>query len=524
MPATRSTALSPNAMIATPHHLASNAGLRILQDGGSAMDAVIAANAMLTVLYPDQTSLGGDCFFLTFDANSGTVQAFNGSGASPAAADAELLRQQGYSGMPRYGPLTVTVPGTVDAWVQGHEKLGQLEFADLFGPAIELARNGYPVSPRLADVFAQSAGDIHENSGLGSLFLIDGAVPGTRTRLRQPRAAATLQTIADEGRSAFYEGDIAKAIGTTVQEQGGWLTSDDLAAHRGEWVEPLEVDYRGTQVLGMPPNSQSLATLLALRVVERADLGDRWGSSEHLHPMIEAMKLGMSVRDAHLADPRFADIDTEMLLSEDMADALWSAYEPQQALAADATPAGDTVYLCAVDRDGNAVSMIQSIFQRFGSHIVAGDTGVILQNRGSYFSLEPDHINELAPEKRPLHTLMPCMLMQDGRLLGPLGSQGGDAQAHVVMQLISNVVDYGMAPQEAIDAPRWIIGREGNILLESGYEPGTYQGLGARGHAVTLVDPWNLDGGHAQMIQLDEPHGVLSGGADPRADGSADGY
>lgn len=426
--------------------------------------------------------------------------------------------------MPRYGPLTVTVPGTVDAWSQGHDRFGQHDFADLLQPAIDLARNGYPVSPRLADVFAQSASDILNNPGLGSLFLVDGAIPGPQARLRQPRIAATLEAIAEGGPSAFYEGDIARAIGNTIQELGGWMTVDDLASHRGEWVAPLEVTYRDTQVLGMPPNSQGFAPLLALRMAEREDVGVTWGSTEHVHPLIEAMKRAIGARNTNVADPRFVDIDTEALLSDDMVDHLWADYDPVAALPATADLGADTVYLCAVDRDGNAVSLIQSIFQRYGSHIVAGDSGVILQNRGSYFSLEPGHINELQSEKRTLHTLTPCMLMRDDRLLGPLGSQGGDAQAHVVLQLISNVVDFGMAPQDAIDAPRWTIGQSGDILLETGFPASTIRGLSARGNSVTLVDPWNPDAGHAQMILVDEANGVMSGGADPRADGSADGY
>lgn len=527
MRASRPTTLAANGMVATPHYLATGIGLRILQDGGSAMDAAIAANAALTVLYPDQTSVGGDCFFLHHDGASGEVVLYNGSGTAPMAADPEALLSQGYTGMPRYGPLAVTVPGTVDAWGAGNERFGRMELAQVLAPAVALAREGFPVSPRLAAVLSGQAEAIWRAPAMAALLFPSGTVPAAGEMLRLPALAASLELIGAQGRDAFYTGPIAEAIAATMAEQGGWMTADDLAAHEGEWTVPVTSMYRGVTILGAPPNSQGLTSQLALRMAEREDMGPTWGDAAHLHPMIEAKKRSFAVRDANLGDPRFVDIDVPALLGDALVDELWSTYDPNVATAGGATAAGDTVYLCAVDRDGNAVSLIQSMYQSFGSWIVAGDTGIILHNRGTYFSLWPESPNVLAPGKRPLHTLMPAMLKRDGQLWGPLGTQGGDAQAQVHMQLISDLVDFGMEPQAAIEAPRWIAGGSGaplQVLMELGFPEGAVQRLAARGHRITLIDPWNPDAGHAQMILIDRERGVLLGAADPRADGSAAGY
>lgn len=525
----RSATVAPNAMVATPHHLATSAGLDTLRAGGSAMDAAIAANAVLTVLYPDQTSIGGDCFFIAWDAGAEEATAFNGSGAAPQLADPDELRAEGYAAMPRRGPRSVLVPGTIDAWVEGHRRFGRLPFDQLFGPAIRYARDGFPVSARLADVLQGQRDTIASLPGLAALFLANGILPAAGERLALPSLAGTLKQIAAEGREPFYEGAIAAQIDATMRELGGWLTSDDLALHTGEWVDPIAAPYRDVDVLTVPPNSQGLSLLLALEMIDRLDLGDVWGAGGHLHPLIEAKKLAFTIRNAHLADPRFIDIDTDALLSRGSVDRLLAAYDSDRAGNGQIELPGDTVYLCAVDRDGNAVSMIQSIFQSFGSGIVAGDTGIILQNRGTYFSLVQDHPNELAPGKRTLHTLMPVLLRRESRLLGPIGTQGGDAQVQVLLQLITNLLDFGMEPQAAIDAPRWLAGGGPDaspfaVLLESGFPEITLPGLARRGHELTIIDPWNPNAGHAQLILVDHQTGMLRGAADPRADGSAAGY
>ena len=522
----RPTTLATHGMVATPHYLASSAGLHVLEEGGSAMDAVICANAMLTVLYPDQTAIGGDCFFINFDAATGLTQGFNGSGPAPAAADAEALLAQGWTAMPGKGPFAVTVPGTIDAWFAGHSRFGRLEMSRLFQPAITLARDGFPVSPRLATVLVNQKALISSWPGLQSLVHPGGFVPTSGTVLRMPTLARSLESIASGGRDVFYEGAIAESIASTIAELGGWLTLDDLNSHAGEWVEPIAATYRGVSVQTMPPNSQGMTALAGLRMLGHVDPGSTWGAASHLHPTIEASTRAYRVRDANITDPAFADIDVDRLLGDGVIGDLWSDYHPDQATLAQSASPGDTVYLCAIDRDGNSVSMIQSLFGAFGSCVVAENTGILLQNRGASFSLNPERVNVLEPGKRTMHTLMPSMLFDGESLRGPFGTQGGDAQAQIQMQLVSNLVDYGMEPQAAIEAPRFISGSgpDNALLLEGDFPEGTVQQLAAKGHKITLIDPWNSGAGHAQMILIDRGSGVLMGAADPRADGSAAGY
>jgi gamma-glutamyltranspeptidase/glutathione hydrolase len=512
-------------MVATPHYLATSAGLQILEEGGSAMDAIIAANVVMTVVYPDQTAIGGDCFFLAWDASSGESLGFNGSGPASRHADPRVLLDQGWSAMPAKGPFAVTVPGTIDAWFAGHERFGRLEMSRLLAPAIALARDGFPVSPRLAGAIGRQTDLIVQWPVLQSLVMPGGGVPAAGSTIRFPQLAASLETIEREGRDAFYSGVIGAAIVATMRELGGWLDADDLATYRGEWVEPIATTYRGVTVNTLPPNTQGLATLLALRMAEREILGDIWGSVTHLHPLVEAARRGYRVRDEAIADPRFVDIDVDRWLGDESIDDLWADYDPTLASAIAAHDPGDTVYLCAVDGDGNAVSLIQSLFGAFGSAVVAGDTGILLQNRGSYFSLDADRVNVLAPGKRTMHTLMPSMLFNGDELWGPIGTQGGDAQALIQLQLITNLIDFGMEPQSAIEAPRWLFAGAGEsgLLMEEGFPAGSVQQMAGLGHLPTVIEGWNSGAGHAQMILRNLESGVLMGAADPRADGSAAG-
>jgi gamma-glutamyltranspeptidase/glutathione hydrolase len=476
------------------------------------------------VIYPDQTALGGDCFFLSFAAANGEVTAYNGSGAAPAAADPGSLLVQGWTSMPAKGPLTVTVPGTVDAWAAGHARFGTLELEEILAPAIALARDGFPVSARLAAVLAAQGELINAWPGLRALVFPGGTLPGEGTILRLPALARSMEAIARDGRDAFYEGHIAEAIDRTMRDLGGWLTADDLAHHSGLWVEPVSATYRGMTVLTTPPNSQGIAALIGLRLAERESPGQVWGAAGHVHPLVEASRRAYEVRNARISDPSFVDIDVDELLDDTFLDGLWSDYSSDSAQSGPPVAAGDTVYLCAIDRDGNAVSLIQSLYGAFGSAVVADDTGILLQNRGTWFSLDAAHPNVLAPGKRTMHTLMPSMLFEDGAFRGVFGTQGGDAQAQIQMQLVSNLVDFGLDPQEAIEAPRWLGGANGELLLEAGFPEGTVQLLAARGHQVSVIAPWNPGAGHAQMILVDPATGVLKGAADPRADGTAAGF
>lgn len=522
----RPTALAASAMVATPHELATGAGLAALHDGGSAIDAVVAANAVLTVVYPDQTAIGGDCFLIYHAAAGGVLHGFNGSGRAPAAADRAALRAGGHETMPRRGIHAVTVPGTIDAWQQAVDRFGRLGLDRLLRPAIGYARDGFPVSARLAASLANAEGLLRAGDALCARFLPGGSLPRAGDRLRLPDLAASLDRIARDGAAAFYRGPIAEAIVAASDRLGGTIALDDLDRHRGEWVEPLTTTYRGTTVAELPPNSQGLTALIALNLAELVGPGAAWGSIDHLHPLIEAKKLAFRVRDDLLGDPVLSPVDSAGLTSKPFARELWRSYDPTRAHAGTPGFVGDTVYLCAVDRDGNAASLIQSLYMAFGSGVVADGTGIVLQNRGASFTLDDDHPNRLEGGKRPLHTLMPAMLLRDGRLLGPIGTQGGDAQAQVQLQLVTDLVDHGLDPQQAIEAPRWVAGGDDprSVALEGRFPAEAFAGLAARGHAVARGADWEPSFGHAQMILRDDERGLLLGGADPRADGLALGF
>ena len=510
-------------MIATPHHLATEAGADVLARGGSAVDACIAANAVLTVVAPDQTAIGGDCLLMVHDASDGSTVGLNGSGRSARAADREGLLAAGWTGMPVRGIHAVTVPGTIDAWFAASERWGRLEMAELLRPAIALARDGFPVSRTLALSFRETLGPAEPwTADLWPIFAPNGVVLTEGDTLRLPALAASLALIATEGRGAFYDGPIAEALVATSDRLGGAFTRDDLAGHRAEEVPPVATDYRDVTVLELPPNCQGIVASIALNLVEQESLGE-WGSAEHIHPLIEAKKLAFAVRDARVADPAFAEINVDHLVSKRFARSLWRDYDAASAGLGQPSNTGDTVYLCAVDRDGNAASMIQSIYLGFGAGVVVDGTGIVLQCRGASFTLDPAHPNRLEDGKRPMHTLMPGMLLKGERLWGPFGTQGGDAQAQIHLQLVTNLVDFGMDPAEAIDAPRWVAGGRladdpRRVLVEGRMPAASVEALASRGHLVETGPDWDPHAGHAAMILRDDD-GTLLGAADPRTDG-----
>ena len=518
---------SGNSMIATPHHIASTTGATVLREGGTAVDAAIAANAVLTVLLPDQTSIGGDCFMLIWPSGNPEPVGLNGSGRAPTAADAGALRDSGFDAMPRRGPATVTVPGTIDAWFAAHDRYGRLPMRRLLQPAANLARVGFPISARLATAIRAVAGDLAANPATAAIFLDSGVAPSQGYRLTNTALANSFDLIAAEGRDVFYTGAIADQILATVGGDNGWMRASDLNGHTSTWDTPVAFPYRDATVWELPPNSQGITAQLALGMMDRESAGETWDDPAWLHVQIEAKKRAFSIRDRYLGDPTAMTVSIDEILNTDTIAALWSGFDPALATPGQPTLPGDTVFLGVVDGDGLAVSLIQSIFQGFGSGLVAGDTGIVLQNRGSYFSLIPEHPNVLGGGKRPLHTLMPGMLETATQRRGPVGTQGGDAQAQIHMQLVSHLVDFGMSPEEALRQPRWFSG-DGRyvdpfaVVIESGMSDGAAAGLIQRGHNVTRVEPGWPHAGYAHIVLKNQQTGEISGAADPRSEGSAE--
>lgn len=504
-------------MVATPHPRATEAGLDALRAGGTAVDAAIAANAMLAVVYCNACGLGGDAFALVWDPAEQHLHGYNGSGRSPGALTIEAVRAAGHEQMPARGPLPITVPGAVDAWVALLDRFGRRSLADALTPAAHVAEAGYALTGINArsiaaslPMFDAAARAVFEQAGqAGSTF-------------RQPLLAATLRSLADGGRDAYYAGPIGAEIARAVQVAGGVLTADDLAAHRGDWVEPISTAYHGWEVATMPPNSQGITALMALNVLAELD----WPDDLRLHAQIEAIKVAWSERDRCIADPDRGLADPSALLSPEHARWLAGRLAPDAAHRYTPTnpPRGGTVYLCAADADGMMVSLIESNYMGFGSGVMGGRTGIMLQNRGAYFSLDPTHPNALAPGARTLHTLMPGMLLRDGRAEVALGAMGGDGQPQTMVQLVTGLVDDGVAPQALVDRPRWVIETEapgqplGPVSLESdGWTETDAAALRALGHEVTFVEPRTPLMGWAQVVRR-LPDGSYDGGADPRAD------
>jgi gamma-glutamyltranspeptidase/glutathione hydrolase len=523
----RSAAFGSNGMAATSHPDATLAALEILKRGGNAMDAAIAAVALLGVVEPHMTGIGGDCFVLyapAGGAKDGPVIAYNGSGAAPAAATAEKLRGLGLTAIGEDMPHAVTVPGAVEAWCRLHGDHGKLPLDQLFAPAIAAAENGMLLHPRVARDWARAAARLQASATARDLFLPGGAAPAAGDRHRQPQLAATLRRIAKDGRAAFYEGAVARDMVATLRAAGGLHTEEDFAGHRGEYVAPIRTTYRGVEVYECPPNGQGLAALMILNGLAGFDMGsDALLPADRVHLLAEATKLAFTVRDARFADPRQVRVPVDCYLSDNFAKRMRSSIALDRAgpgVLLRETEHKDTVYLCVVDRDGNAVSFINSLFENFGSTILARESGVMLHNRGLSFRLDPAHPNCIAPGKRPMHTIIPGMLVEDGKALAPFGVMGGHYQAAGHAQVVHLMLDRGMDPQAALDAPR-SFAHDGVLTLETGHTPALLDDLRGRGHEAQWADG-PLGGG--QIIRIDRERGVLIGGSDPRKDGCALGY
>jgi len=526
----RSMVLGRRGMVCTSQPLASFAAASLLQAGGNAVDAAVCAAAVLGVVEPFMTGIGGDCFILMWNAADQRLYALNGSGRAARAATREALLARGHTEMPLFGMLSVTVPGAVDAWCTALDRFGSRPLADVLAPAIHYAEYGYPVSEIIAAQWGFAAGLLQQPEAQRA-FTVDGRAPRLGEIMRLPDLGRSLRAVAAGGRDVFYRGALAEQIVACSHAYGGLLEAEDLAAHTSDWVDPISTDYRGHQVCELPPNGQGLTALLALNILECFDLAALAGDPAAIaHLQIEAVKLAFADRNRYIADPSQAPVPTAALLAKDYAQgraALIDRTTARKRISPGHLPAsGDTVYLTAADAAGNVVSLINSLYLAFGSCMVAGDTGIALQNRGYGFSLDATHPNCIAPNKRPFHTIIPAMLLKDGRPLVSFGVMGGDMQAQGHVQLVSHLVDADCNIQEAIDRPRFNYLGTDRVALERALAERVGATLSRWGHVVEDEAAAMLAGGFggAQGIMIDPLAGAYWGGSDPRKDGCAIGF
>ncbi|MEZ5810097.1 MAG: gamma-glutamyltransferase family protein [Rhizobiaceae bacterium] len=520
----RSPVIAENAMAATAHPLATSSALAVLKEGGNAVDAALAASAVLCVVEPAMTGIGGDCFVILSEPD-GTIHGLNGSGRAPADADAAWYRDNGFAAMPQTGAHSVTVPGAAKAWEALHERFGTLSLERLFRDAIAYARDGFAVHHRVALDWSRAAGDLAKDAGGAANCLVDGRAPAAGTRFRFPALGDTLARFAAEGSRAIYDDEIAEEIAATIQAQGGFLEEADLARVSADWIEPISTRYGDIDVLEIPPSGQGIIALVMLNLMRQTGFGalDANGA-DRLHMQIEIARAAFAVRDALVADPMQMTATTAQILCDDFTAALARGIDPDKRnadLMLPPLPDSDTTYLTVVDRDRMAVSFINSLYSGFGSKVVTPKSGIALQNRGGCFTLEEGHPNELKPGKRPMHTIIPAMAMKGGRPWMPFGVMGGSYQPLGHALVISNIVDHGMDPQQAIDHPRLFWNDDGIVNAEAGIPAACRTELGRRGHEVRDAD---MPIGGGQAIMIDEENGFLVAGSDPRKDGHAGGW
>ena len=525
---TRSIVRAEHGMVATSQPLASQVGLDILKRGGNAVDAAIAMAAMLNVTEPMMTGIGGDAFMMVYWSKTGELKGLNASGRAPRSLNLEYFKKRGITEMPIEGMESITVPGAFDGWVTLLEKYGSMKLPDLLAPAIEYADNGFPVMEKAASDWEPEAPKLKKTAAAANNYLIDGRAPRAGEIFRQKNLANTFRVLARGGRDAFYKGEIAHAIADYCAKHGGFITLDDLAAQRSEWIDPISTTYRGYTVYEIPPNGQGLTALIALNILEGIDLAAlKSKPAQYEHELIEAMKLAFADRNRYIADPAFSKIPVKQLLSRKYADARRALIDPEKAIQSPLPGViemnnGDTTYFTVIDKDRNAVSFINSLFEAFGSGIVAGGTGIVLQDRGAGFSLDPNHPNRLEPGKRPFHTIIPAMVFKDGKLFMSFGVMGGAMQPQGHVQVLSNLFDLGMGLQQAIDAPRFRYVGGNRVLIEDEMPESVIKQLIRKGHA--RADHTNESFGGGQAIMIDPASGTLMGGSDPRKDGLALGY
>jgi gamma-glutamyltranspeptidase len=517
--------LAMRGMVACPHALASAAGVDALRSGGSAVDAALAAASSLAVLYPHMCGIGGDAFWLIYDAAAHKVSYLDGGGRAAAAATLERFAGQAEIPFRGLAPATLTTPGAVASFCEAHARYGRLPLARCLQDAIHYAGDGFPVSARVSRWIEQTAAEMDTASK--AIFLPDGKPP---TLLRNVRLAETLRAIAAHGRAGFYEGEVAKKLA----KLGGFFTARDLAAQGAYWGEPIRGTYRDVTICETPAPTQGFTVLEMLNLIEPLALGPFLGP-DHVHLLVQAKQIAYHDRDRWLADPRFATVPVEKLLSRPHADDRRRLIDPSRALPWDKVPSygsltGDTVYVAAVDAEGNAASLIFSLYGVFGSCVTSAETGVVLQNRGAYFSLDPKHPNRLAPGKVPLHTLIASIAFRNEKLWAVLGCMGADGQPQIHLQTYVAMIDFGQDIQQALAGPRWLSGRfalgeaRDTLHIEARFPRATIDELERRGHPVDRWGDWNELAGHAHGITRDAQTGVLAGGFDPRSDGAAVGF
>jgi len=519
----RSLVYGRRAMCATSHPMASLTAVSILKEGGNAVDAAIATAAVLAVVEPHMTGIGGDCFALIAKPGLGRPVALSGSGRAPAGATAEWLAQSGLAKIDITSPHAVTVPGAIDGWTRLVADYGTMTLARLLEPAIELAEQGFVVAPRVAADWALTERISHHAGGRMHLHK-DGRVPRVGELVRFPALAETLRIIAREGREGFYAGAVAEDIVAELNALGGLHTLDDLAAQRASYVTPISVAYRGVELWELPPSNQGIVALMVLKMLERIGLPADPVSTERYHVQLEAARLAFAMRDAFVADPDMADVPVTHLLSDAVLDGLAARVDRKRRcddIGPLPQPVGsDTVYFAIVDENGMAVSFINSLYDDFGSGIVTRKTGVVLHSRGRGFVCDPAHRNCIAPRKRPMHTLVPAMVLKDGEPHMVLGVMGAHFQPMGHVYIMTNVFHYGMDPQTAVDTPRVFFDGDA-VLVEESVPQTVVAGLKQLGHQVAARRmPW----GGAQVVQIDRDSGILAGASDPRKDGQALGY
>jgi gamma-glutamyltranspeptidase/glutathione hydrolase len=536
--ASRSEVIAPHGMAATSQPLATQIALDILKAGGTAVDAAIAANAALGLMEPTGCGIGGDLFAIVWNAEDGELKGLNASGRAPAAMTIEYFRENGIEAIPPLGPLPVSVPGAVDGWYELHGRYGRLSMAEILAPAIRYAREGFPVSEVIAYYMGRNKRHVADYPGFAETYMPDGDTPKKGEIFKNPRLAKTYEMIAEGGRDVFYKAEIARIIDAFMTEQGGLMRYEDLASHRSEWVTPVSTNYRGWDVYELPPNGQGIAALQILNILEDYDIRSMgFGSAEYIHLLVEAKKLAYEDRAKFYADMDFADVPVDWLISKDYADErrkLISMTKASKSLpAGDAKlETGDTIYLTVADKDGNMVSLIQSNYRGMGSGMIPGDLGFMLQDRAELFSLDPEHANALQPGKRPFHTIIPAFVMKDGEPLMSFGVMGGSMQPQGHVQIIVNMLDFGMNLQEAGDAARVrhggssqptgeVMADGGTVYLERGFSEETRKALEEMGHTLGGSD--GSFGGY-QAILRDQQEGVYYGASEVRKDGQAAGY